>query len=498
MGLRSRILAVFGILGLLPLFVTGALGDAVSGHLLEAVATARARANVEWHARTLDSRPDVEHHATRPGNGATREASAAGPTPPPMRTFLVDSDSGRVASLNGGPAVTAIETALALEAAGGGGGPAANERIVAADGGRWVVARAVLADERWVVVGVGSLQQLTGLWSRARKAYLGFVVLAALCTGAALTYLVRPVLRTLEDLTEATNLIGDGELAPWLPARSEGEVGRLSLATGAMVDRVERMMRGVEQGARMAMVGQLATHLAHEIRNPLSSIRLNLQSIARELDEGRIPSDVGEVTDLCLHEIERLDRVASSVLLVGRSPERRPAPGHLHESLRRAAGILTGEMTRRSIVLYLDLLAQRDDVFADRASMQGVFLNLLMNAAESIGSDGAVRVASGTRLDRDGNGWIRVLIEDTGSGVPEQLRDRIFEPFYTTKPDGTGVGLATALETVTAHGGTLTVGARADRSAGASFVIELPLLPSDVPALPPRMGHAEPYPCHRG
>ncbi|MGD8321688.1 MAG: ATP-binding protein [Gemmatimonadota bacterium] len=501
MGFRARILAAFAVLGILPLIVTGTLGYMVSARLVDALAQARARAIVEQLARGLDHRDDIENAVSWPTSLPGEQTSTVDAEAPLTHAFLVDLERRRVAPVGKGSPPTALQADLALEAATHAGPGRSGDRVMPVGKTQWVVAYAGLPGDRWVLVGLGSLSELAGLWGRARWAYLAFLGLIVIATGAALTFLVQPVIRGMEDLTEAANLISSGELVPWLPARSEGEVGRLSLATGAMVDRVERMMRGVEQGARMAMVGQLATHLAHEIRNPLSSIRLNLQSLARELGENRIPPDVEEVTELCLHEIERLDRVATSVLLVGRARERRPVLGHLHESLRRVTSILGGEMSRRRITLYLDTLADRDDVELDRESMQGVFLNLLMNAAEAIGHDGEIRIVSKTRLDERGDPWIRVEIQDSGPGVPDHLRDRVFEPFYTSKADGTGVGLAIALETVTAHGGSLVLATPSEQSEGASFVLELPLLRPEVPsALPPRTDHgeAQSHPDHRG
>jgi signal transduction histidine kinase len=486
MGFRTRILAAFGILGLLPLLVVGAFGYTVSARLLQDMASAHGRINVERVARQMELRGDIESSVSwitaKPGP----EIAKADPNAPLTRTFLVDRDLRRVAPISEGAPPTTMETALALDAVGDVAQASSGDRVVGVDDQRWLVAYAALSNPRWAVVSLGSLDALTGLWSRVKWTYMGFVALVALITGLALSFLVRPILRTLEDLTEATNLIGEGELTPWLPARSEGEVGRLSLATGAMVERVERMMQAVGQGARMAMVGQLATYLAHEIRNPLSSIRLNLQSISRELKEGRIPSDVGEVTEICLHEIARLDKVASSVLQVGRRHEGSPIRHHLHDPLRHAASLLESEMSRRRISLYLDTLADHDDVFADREGLEGVFLNLLMNAAESIGEEGAIRVVSRTLRDDEGRGWIRIEFEDTGPGVPDGVRDRIFDPFYTTKVDGTGIGLATALETVRAHGGQLSLATPPDQLVGALFVMELPLQQSDIPAHPPQ------------
>jgi signal transduction histidine kinase len=486
MGFRTRILAAFGILGLLPLLVVGAFGYTLSARLLEDMASSHGLASALQVARGLERRGDIERSVSWTTAKPGPQSATIDPNAPATRTFLVDRDLGRVAPIEDDEPVTAVETALALDAAGDVTQSSSGDRIVGLDGSRWMVAYTALSNARWVVVSLGSMDTLTGLWSQVRWTYMGFVALVALITGLALSFLVRPVLRTLEDLTEATNMIGEGELTPWLPARSEGEVGRLSQATGAMVERVERMMQAVGQGARMAMVGQLATYLAHEIRNPLSSIRLNLQSISRELKEGRIPSDVGEVTEICLHEIGRLDKVASSVLRVGRPREGSPMRHHVHEPLRHAASLLGSEMSRRRISVYLDMMADQDDVYADREGLEGVFLNLLMNAAESIGADGAIRVVSRTLRDEQGYGWVRIEFEDTGPGVPDQVRDHIFNPFFTTKADGTGIGLATALETVKSHGGRLSLETPPDQLVGALFVMELPLQRSDIPAHPPQ------------
>jgi signal transduction histidine kinase len=280
MGFRARILFAFCILGVLPLFITGALGYALSASLVQAVAGARAQADIQRVARGLDGMAGTADSSSWSGleAGSWRPSGA---TSSLTRTFLVDRDRKRAASIDGRGAVTPAESQLALEGALGLVQASSADRIVTLEDSRWVVVSTSLRDPRWALVGLGSLEALTGLVNRAQRTYLGFVLVVALCIGIGLTFLVRPIVRSLEDLTEATNLIGDGDLAPWLPAQAEGEVGRLSLATGAMVERVERMMRGVEQGARMAMVGQLATHLAHEIRNPLSSIKLNLQSLGR-------------------------------------------------------------------------------------------------------------------------------------------------------------------------------------------------------------------------
>lgn len=292
--------------------------------------------------------------------------------------------------------------------------------------------------------------------------------------------LLLPRQRMIEDLTQAADEVKTGGLAPWFPPPVDGEVGRLSLATSDMVQSMADRLKDTAQRARMAAVGELSIYLAHEIRTPLSSIRLSLQSLDRSLRTGRLPDDAPEVLTLCLEEIGRLDNVAGSVLEMGRAPaDGSPEESHVHPVLQRAVDVIRPRLELKGIEPVLKLCATNDKVLGDGGKLRGVFLAILMNGAEAMPEGGRIEIVTETirGAERDRRS-IRIRFTDDGSGVPPEIRERLFDPFFTTKAQGSGVGLPLALQTVQALGGRLYLNPRSELLPGAEFLLELPLLES--------------------
>jgi signal transduction histidine kinase len=342
------------------------------------------------------------------------------------------------------------------------------------DGGQERVAAFVNLDSpAWTVVVTAGMADFLGPFRQLQSSYALFVLLVAFSTALAFSLLINRFMRSLEELSAAADRIGEGELNPWLPPPGEDEVGRLSLAIGRMADRIRRMMQHIDRNSRMAVIGELASHLAHEIRNPLSSIKLNLQSLSREVDRGDLPEDTAGEIEICLREVGRLERVVSSVLQLGRSrPPEITAAGSLHTVIEEAVELVGPELTRHGITVETRLEA-KDTVSADMGQLKGVFLNLFLNAADAMPTGGTLRVWS---VNADpAKAAVEVHVADDGSGIPPAVRDRIFEPFFTTKPDGSGIGLSVALRTVEDHGGRLYFDMHSELDAGTEFVVELPL-----------------------
>jgi signal transduction histidine kinase len=332
-----------------------------------------------------------------------------------------------------------------------------------------------LQTQPWTTAAYARTAAFLAPLQQLQASYWVFVLLLALATVLAFSMLLNRVVISLEDLTAAAAQIGEGELNPWLPPPGRDEVGRLSLAFSIMLERIRNMMQRMDHSGRLAVVGQLTSYLAHEIRNPLSSIRMNLQSLQRDLRKGRIPEDCGEAVEVSLREVDRLSNSLTSVLQLGRPSGGERETVSVHDIVEDAADLLTAEYRRGSVRLELDLDARADRVFAVKGQLKGVFLNLLMNALEAQPDGGRVQIRS-RLVSTPGRGpSVAVHIRDHGRGVSPEIRTRIFEPFFTTKNQGSGIGLAVALRTVREHGGNLLLAELHEADAGSEFVVELPL-----------------------
>jgi signal transduction histidine kinase len=339
------------------------------------------------------------------------------------------------------------------------------------------------AGPAWGVAVHISDQEFVAPFRRARVMYLGLVLLLMSVAAGAFVLLARNAFRSLRSVTAAANRIELGDMRPWLPPPGDDEVGRLSLAFQRMTDRLEESVRRAELNQKLAAVGELATYLSHEIRNPLSSIRLSLQSLHRDLASGFIPQDSTRVIEIALNEVKRLDGVVRAVLEMGR-PEG-PADGRtfpVHESVDDTLDVLRPKARALGIELVYAPRAERDLVHGDANGLRSVVINLVVNAIDVLEGrrDGRIRVSTWS----GDTGELHVRVADNGPGVPEDLAASIFEPFFTTKTRGNGIGLPTALRTVQPWGGTI-VHERVAAGSGAVFVVKLKLADPPVATVAP-------------
>jgi signal transduction histidine kinase len=264
-----------------------------------------------------------------------------------------------------------------------------------------------------------------------------------------------------------------------------------------MAERLGQMMRSIELSGRLMVVGEMATHMAHEVRNPLSSIKMNLQILERSVSAGLLPADARVSIDTSLSEIARLESVVTRMLEFG-SPERRSRSRcRLHAVITEAANLLRTALDKKQISLRLELDAESDWIWADRGRVKGAVLNLLVNARDAMPTGGEILVETQLFLGDGGRQMVAVAVSDRGPGVPTALQEEIFHPFFTTKTDGCGIGLPAALSTLHDHGGDLYLSQRPDGGAGACFVALFPLaLPND--AMESAAGHVDATESPRG
>ena len=223
----------------------------------------------------------------------------------------------------------------------------------------------------------------------------------------------------------------------------------------------------VIQSERLAAVGELAAGVAHELRNPLTSVKLLLQHAARRGGELQLAGDQGS---LILDEIRRMESTIQGLLDFSRTPVLHQVTHDLRATLQRSLNLVEGRLVQSKISLQVQIGDQPVEVHADSEQLNQVFVNLLLNAAEAMPDGGRVIVRLERIVDRSA---ARLEISDTGPGVAAEIQGRLFEPFATTKERGTGLGLAICRRIVRDHAGQIQTENPSD--GGARFIVELPL-----------------------
>jgi signal transduction histidine kinase len=243
--------------------------------------------------------------------------------------------------------------------------------------------------------------------------------------------------------------------------------------TKAVADQLAEANRNLQQAEeavrrsdRLAALGQLAAGLAHELRNPLGTIRASAEMLNRSVaSENEVAR---EVAGFIAEEVDRTNSLVTRFLDFVRPLELRPAPADLAQVLDRSVAMVEREAAAREVTVYKNYSPDIPPFPLDAELMERVFYNLLANAAQATAPGGAVTVKT---RPVDGNAEISVI--DRGSGIDPKLIDTIFNPFFTTKPDGVGLGLAICSKIVDQHGGKIAVESQPGK--GSVFRVYLPL-----------------------
>lgn len=231
-------------------------------------------------------------------------------------------------------------------------------------------------------------------------------------------------------------------------------------------EREERQAR-IRTG-RLAELGTLLAGFAHEVRNPLSTIGLNLQLVLEDFKEPETPRDKRTHKRVATVEAEvrRLQKILEEFLSFARAPEPKLVPTDLDQRLQALVDFHGAALHERGISVRF-FPGHVGTVPLDWDHLQGAVLNLLRNAADAMPKGGEVLVSTAREND-----LVLVRVIDTGAGIPLALQSRIFDPYFSTKKSGTGLGLPTVRRVVEEHGGTLTFSSEIGK--GTQFELRLP------------------------
>ncbi|HUL58437.1 MAG TPA: ATP-binding protein [Anaeromyxobacteraceae bacterium] len=222
----------------------------------------------------------------------------------------------------------------------------------------------------------------------------------------------------------------------------------------------ERMVRA----DRFAAVGEVATGLAHEIKNPLAGLSGALELLAEDLAHN---PDQSEVIGEMRHQVQRLTHTMESLLSFARPPKARLRSTDVNATLEKVLFLIRQQSHDGAIALQLDVPPGLPSVLADPHQLEQVFLNICLNACQAMGGEGGTL----TVRARAAEGTLLVEMEDTGPGIPPDVRPQVFKPFFTTKRQGNGLGLAISARIVAEHGGH--IGYRCPPGGGTVFTVTL-------------------------
>jgi signal transduction histidine kinase len=297
--------------------------------------------------------------------------------------------------------------------------------------------------------------------------------------------LARNLANPVEALAETAGRLARGDLdARVAPGKSRVlEVERLVEAFNQMADEIQQSQTQLVQAERVAAWREIARGLAHELKNPLTPILGAMDVIrkARSLDRDDFDEILDEQARAVVEEVMRLKELADEFARFARLPDPKPEPLNLPELLDSAVALYSSVDDTLRIVR--DYAPSTPIIEADRSQLQTVITNLVKNALEAMGSSGTLVLALAPTELGDGRAGVELRIGDSGPGVPEDVRDKLFTPYFTTKGSrGTGLGLALSHRILIEHGGSISVGTSTE--GGAEFTLRLPLRPP--PTLPPR------------
>ncbi len=247
----------------------------------------------------------------------------------------------------------------------------------------------------------------------------------------------------------------------------------------AVATRIRQVMEELQQARRQAMlterlaaVGELAAGVAHELRNPLTSVKLLIQTAAQRQPGTAL---AGRQLQVVQQEVARMESTIQGLLDFARPPDLHSVAHDLRTTVRRALNLVDGRAKQQRVEIVENMPNAPVIVNGDPEQLHQIFVNLLLNGIEAMPQGGALTVR--IEADDEVRRVCRVIVSDSGDGIPQAILERIFEPFATSKEHGTGLGLAISHRIAKEHGGVLLAANRTE--GGAVFTLELPLSMED-------------------
>jgi len=328
-----------------------------------------------------------------------------------------------------------------------------------------------------------------------KKAFIIFIIATLVILGISYWVIGRAT-GPIKRLSETVATFADGHFGKTFSTRRGDEIGKLITGFNVMAEklmkaytelegRVEASNKELEsayqmlkqrqeqliRSEKMAALGQLSAGIAHEIRNPLTSIKIFIQSLEKEID---LDENQEEDFRIIMKEIDRINENITRFLNFARPEEPLFQAINTSALMKNTVNLLAAKLKNSGIRLDISLPDDHPPVEGDPKQLAQVFLNLLLNAVEAMPQGGMLTIRSAVKVNPDSlQEFLQLIIKDTGHGIPEKDRPYLFDPFFTTKAGGTGLGLSIVYSIIQKHNGRIEV--ESELGKGSSFILSLPI-----------------------
>jgi two-component system NtrC family sensor kinase len=327
--------------------------------------------------------------------------------------------------------------------------------------------------------------------------FLGIALLGILIIVAMSIVLARRISLPLKKLEEIARNISQGDFKHGFVVKGPREIEHLATSLDEMSNQLEAEKRELEdwgstlerkvterademkkihaqlfRSEKLASLGKLAAGVAHEINNPLTGILTNSSLLLEDLEAGDPRRDDVEVM---VKETMRCREIVKRLLDFARQTKPQKRLADINALIETIVLLVRNQTSFRNVSIEQHPATDLPSILVDPDQIQQVFINIILNAAEAMTGGGKLVIRTGLSTDRQS---IVVGFTDTGPGIPDEVKERIFDPFYTTKEHGTGLGLSISYGIIEQHGGTISVDSTPGR--GSTFTIQLPIAPSDT------------------
>jgi signal transduction histidine kinase len=347
-----------------------------------------------------------------------------------------------------------------------------------AEGVEMLAVYAPIAEENWGIV----IQQPTREAFAPTRA-IRFQIFALMILGVIIAALVaalytQQIVKPVNQLLQGIEIISRGDLNYKVPRLGRDELGTLAFHFNAMTGKLRRIQKKLQRSQRLELLNKLSAVLSHEIRNPLNSMVINMQLLRREFNKPEVDlKKLNHFYQILSSEIRRVDDLVSNFLLIARPPRLEKTPQRLEDLLNNLIKVEVPEVLPKGIRVTRKFQVPSVEVKIDAKKIYQVFLNIFLNAVQAMPGGGHLAIGLGVHTRKLNATLSRqyavVTFEDSGKGIRKEHLPKIFDFYFSTKKEGSGIGLAIAQQIVEKHGGKIIV--KSKTGQGSKFAVYLPL-----------------------